>query len=183
MTWRQWKRIAITIVAVCLATCAISAVFGPFCFTSVCTRCGAIQETTEWQIPFTYIALFRVSKEHPTPVSKIIMDGKIAVPHQHKWSFCQGGGNGIRCALGSGDSIRPTVESDDVAVVLGASQRFGENQFRDRLLNALFDPEKSRSVLFLCSDVPTNGFANGEAFHTWIVQETKIFDPLTARDP
>jgi len=132
------RRIAIVCAFVAVVGLTVSALFGRFGFTSVCSRCGAIRDTTDWQIPLTSITVFSLSSTHASPVSTILTSTGIIVAHEHKWLFCQGGGNGVRCAIGAGRHIRPAVESDGVAAVIAASQRFGELQFRDRLLRALF---------------------------------------------
>lgn len=64
--------------------------------------------------------------------------------------------------------------------MIAASQTFGEVQFRDRLLRALFDPKTSEAVRSLGMSVPTNGFPNAPAFRTWVSQETELFNETVA---
>ena len=112
--------------------------------------------------------------EHTTPVSATL--NGIVGEHQHHWLFSPGGGPGIRCALGPGHFITPAVKSEQVAAILEASQRFGELQFRDRLVNALFDPKTSEAVRRLSMSAPTKGFPEISLFRAWQAQETNSFE-------
>jgi hypothetical protein len=143
MSMKRKKRFLIVGASVLLIALVASALFGRFGFTSVCSRCGEIRDTTEWQIPLTSVTVFSPSSEHTSPVSTALTTSGIVAAHEHQWLFCQGGGNGVTCAIGEGRHIRPVVQSDAVAAIIAASQRFGETQFRDRLLRALFDPKTS----------------------------------------
>ena len=172
------RRIGIACAIFVLVGLTASALFGRFSFTSVCSRCGAIRDTTEWQIPLTSVTLFRLSSEHASAVSTVLASTGIVAGHEHKWLFCQGNGNGVRCAIGEGRHVRPTVESAAVAAVIAASERFAELQFRDRLLRALLDPKTSEAVRGL--GTPTNGFADASAFRAWLAQETESFDATLA---
>lgn len=172
------KRFAIACTIVAAVGLTVTALFGRFGFTSVCSRCGAIRETTDWQIPLTSLTVFSHSSEHASPVSAVLTSSGIIAVHEHKWLLCQGGGNGVRCAIGEGRHIRPAVQSDGVAAVIAASQRFGELQFRDRVLRALFDPKTAEAVCGLCT--PTNGFVDASAFRLWLSRETESFDDMVA---
>src|SRR4051794_30310553 len=103
-----------------------STMFGAFRYTSLCGQSGAIQDTSECQSPLIHITLFRHSSSHAAPVSAVLTSNRIVAPHQHQWLFCQGAGNGVTCAIGSGRHIRPAVQSNGVAAVIEATQRFGE---------------------------------------------------------
>jgi len=170
------ERVALVVVVIGFAAFGACAVLGAFRFSSVCTQCGAIRETTEWQVPLTSITVYRHSSEQATPVSTALVESGIIAQHEHRWLFSQGGGNGIRCAIGEGRHIRPVVQLDGVAVVISASQKFGELQFRDRLLHALYDPKTSEAVRGLGMNAPTNGFADGSFFRAWMTHESESFD-------
>jgi hypothetical protein len=176
------KKIAVAFALVALMVVAAAAFFGRFGFASVCSQCGATRETTDWQIPLTSVAVFSHSSEHATSVSTVLTSSGIVASHQHQWLFCQGSGNGVGCAIGEGRHIRPSMESDGVAAVIAASQRFGDLQFRDRVLHALFDPKTSEAVRGLGMNVPTNGFSDASVFHAWLTQETPSFDEMVAMD-
>jgi hypothetical protein len=174
------KRFVLNSVSVAVISLLAIVFFGAFRFASVCGRCGAIRETTEWQIPLTRLTIFRQSSEHASPVSTVLASEGIIARHEHQWVFCHGGGNGTMCAIGEGRHIRPGVESERIGAVIAASERFGELQFRDRLLSALFNPKTSMVVRGLGVSVPTNGFPDAAAFRTWLSQEAESFDEEVA---
>lgn len=169
------RRIAPVLAAVGLLLSG-SALFGAFGFSSVCTRCGAIRDSTEWQIPLTRITIFRTSSEHQTPVSTELLRSGVVSNHEHQWLFSSGGGNGVICAIGEGRHIIPVVESSGVAAILAAGQRFGEVQFRDRLVRFIFDSKTSEAVRVLGLSAPTNGFTDATEYHAWLSREAEFFD-------
>ncbi len=158
----------------------IAALYGAFGSTSVCTKCGAVQQATDWQIPFTSVTVFRYTSVQSTPVSDILVRNGLVPRHDHQWSFCAGGGNGIRCAIGDGSRILPSVESSNAANIISASQQFNEIQFRDRMLLALFDPKTSDTIRQLGMLVPTNGFPDATTFHAWLGENSELFDETVA---
>ena len=168
------------VAAATLVLLGLAAAFGRFSFTSVCSRCGAIRDTTEWQVPMTRISVFSHSSERASPVSAVLTRSGIVGAHEHQWMFCQGAGNGVSCAIGEGRHIRPGVLSEGAAMVIGASQRFGELEFRDRLLRTLFDPKTSEAVRSLGMRAPTNGFPDASTFQTWLSRESESFDEMVA---
>src|SRR5438552_2240503 len=149
MKWFVITGVAAAVLAVYIV------VYGAFGFSSVCSRCGAVRLATAWQIPRTSIPVFSRSSIHQTPVSICLMTNRIAPPHRHQWVFAQGGGNGVRCALGGAHMVRSTVESSQVAQLLEALQRYGESSFRDKVLTNLFDDSTTHVVRTL--SVPTGG--------------------------
>jgi len=167
------------ISAVAIAAFAASVVlFGPFRYSAVCNRCGAIQRTTEWQIPRTSIRLISRSSIQQTPVSLCLTTNRIVTSHDHQWIFAQGGGNGVRCALGGAHRVRSTVESSEVAQLLEALDRHGEHGFRDKVLTNLFDDS---STIFVHSlSVPTGGFTNASQLRAWISEEAQYFDEMVS---
>src|SRR5258705_8395552 len=106
------KRIAIATTVALLILVGMSALFGAFGYSSVCRRCGLERRGTDWQIPLTSISVCKSSSEKPTPVSVTLERNGTVGRHEHDWLFIHGAGNGITCALGSGDYISPTVRSD-----------------------------------------------------------------------
>ena len=82
----------------------------------------------------------------------------------------------MTCAIGKGSNIQPVVESDRVALILEASQRFGDVQFRDRLVGLMLDPKTSMAVRGL--HAPTNGFPNAVEFRTWLEREREYFEDV-----
>ncbi len=171
-----------------LPACAISVLvvfvlltsFCTFHYTSVCKQCGLIRETTEWQFPFTQIPIFRLSFENATPVSTVLTADNIVAKHKHEWLFCQGGGHGVRCALGSGQYVEQSVESAEVAAIVAASQKYGERQFLTHFIRILFDPETTLAVRSGVSRVPTNGFPDLYRFQAWLAEQTNSFNEMVS---
>lgn len=174
---RLKRRIAFVIPILALfLICSIF--FGAFGFSSICTRCGAIRDTTDWQIPLTSVTLFRTSSERQTPVSAELLRSNVVVKHDHQWLFISGAGNGVTCAIGEGRHIRPVVQSDGVASILDASERFGEVQFRERLVRLMFDPKTSEVVRGLGFSAPTNGFTDAAEFRSWLGRNRDFFEDM-----
>lgn len=171
---RPSRWVVYPLLAAVVALVAVG-LYGNFASTAVCSRCGAMREMVEWQIPATFITLFRHSMIHATPVSEALMSSGLVPPHEHSWLFCHGGGNGVLCALGEGRHILPLMQSKNVAAILGASQQFKEQTFRDQLLQALFDPKTAAAVRSLEMSVPPNGFADAKSFHAWLALEKEGF--------
>jgi hypothetical protein len=174
------KKKRVVFICFAIAVLGVSAVYGLFNYSSVCTQCGAMQRTFEWQIPLTSITLLRHSSEHATPASAALVRSGIIMKHEHQWLFCGGYGNGIMCAIGGGRHIAPAVQSEGVGTIISASQQYGELAFCDRILKALLDEKTSENVRMLGMRVPKNGFANRLEFHTWLVQESEWFDEMVA---
>ena len=162
--------------AMAVALALSIACFGTFGYSSVCNRCGAVRQTTEWQIPRTSIPVFSRSSVRQTPVSLSLTTNLIAPPHSHQWVFAHGGGNGVRCALGGAHMVRSTVESTEVAQLLTALERYGERSFRDKVLTNLFDDSTTHLVRTL--SVPAGAFTNASQLHTWISYESGYFDEM-----
>ena len=148
----------------------------PFSYASVCSKCGAIKHTTEWQFRRTSIGIFSQSSTQETPLSLALSSSGIVKNHSHEWLFSQGGGNGVRCALGEGHAIRGSVESEGLAQVLLATERFGEVQFRDRLLQMVFDAQSSEMARGVGITVPTNVLLQAQSFREWMIEEIKVLD-------
>src|SRR5689334_2267619 len=107
---RRWltRRILLTSGAACLIAVIVLALLGmraAFSYTSICPICGEIQETTEWQLPFTQVTYHTSTYVASSPLSRIISKRHPVGLHAHQWQFCIGGGNGVRCALGDGRGL------------------------------------------------------------------------------
>ncbi len=150
-----------------------------FSWCSVCSRCGALQYSTEWQIPFTSLGLFRHSSERATPVSTGFLNTGIVPPHKHVWLFCRGAGNGVKCAIGPGERIWATVQTKALANLIEVTQRYGEAGFRDKLVRLTFDPDTSNLVRELAlTRAPVEGFPTASALHLWIADQSDYLDTM-----
>jgi len=160
--------------AICFTV--IAALYGHYGYVSVCRQCGLLHRTHEWQIPFTRVTLVRNSSDLDTPVYQAMKRAGLAPKHDHQWSFIAGGGNGVTCAIGRGRYIYPSARSDAVARLIQAAGDFGEVQFRDKLVRALFDPDTSVEVWGLGLRAPTNSFTKASDLHEWIAEHIEMFD-------
>ena len=147
---------------------------GPFRYSSVCNRCGAVRQTTERQFPRTHFTFFSRSVERATPVSLSLTTNRVVGSHSHQWIFAEGGGNGVRCALGRADRLRSTVESTRVAQLIETLERYKEPAFRDKVLTNLFDEATSDVVPML--PIPGGGFSDAVQLHDWITEQSDNFD-------
>lgn len=71
-----------------------------------------------------------------------------------------------------------SVKSNGVADILAASHKFGELQFRDRLLQNLFDPTASEMVYGFCDGIPSDITGDAFAFRAWLAQAAEILDDV-----
>jgi hypothetical protein len=173
------RRVALVCAAaVLLVLAGIAAVFGAFRSSSVCTMCGLVRQTFEWQVPFTQVTVASRSTESETPVSAVLLGAGIVPAHEHRWLFLSGSGNGVMCVIGSGRHIVPAVRSQEVAAVLAASQQYGVVECRDRLLEALFDLRATRAASDLCASAPPGGFKDASEFRAWLEKEKDAFDRM-----
>jgi hypothetical protein len=149
---------------------AIALWFWPFCFGyySVCSRCGEIQDSTEWQLPHTSFAFWSRSSIEPTVMSRYLASSGLVSTHSHQWLFGHGGGNGVRCALGSGDRVRPTLDSPEVPTFLELTRQYGEPGETAKYLTYTFDRNVSHQVLILAGTVPKEGIHSSEEFRRWM---------------
>ena len=154
--------------------------FASFHFLSVCVRCGAGQNTFQWQVPRTRYTVFSLSWKSATPVSASLARVGIVGNHVDEWIFNHGSGNGVTCAIGGGTSLYPTVHCHGVVTVIEASHRFGETNFCDRVVRLMFDPKTSGVVWQLGRLAPTNGFASDAEFRYWLGQQTEYFEDMVA---
>jgi len=157
--------------------CTLSALFivlltclARFSWSAICDKCGAEKDTTAWQVRSTEFTVFHSATERETPVSRALSVG----PHSHHWIFAQGGGNGVRCALGSAHMVQFTVASHEVARLIEALNKYGEKSFEDKLLTNLFNDETTFLVRTL--PVTANGFTNASELHIWIAEHEPDLD-------
>lgn len=169
--------LALTLILVNL----ITFVFGRFSYSSVCTRCGAIQHAADWKIFGSVIPLLSSATVEATPFSTALTGGSSTNTCQHQWMFAQGSGNGVTCAIGSGRHLWTTIRSTNVAALLVWNQKYGDPQFQDRLVQVALDPETYSAAEMLAFDIPDNGFASRDEYHVWLVEAQKFFEEQVTR--
>lgn len=148
--------------------------FASFHSSSVCTRCGMIRRTSEWQIPFTRITWLKTFWTRSTPVNAALTGMHLVPPHEHHWSFIYGAGNGISCAVGDGTHIAANVESSEVASLLLAADQYGAPPLRDHLIEILFDPRASAALGSVRNS--TNRFHDKLQFARWAETEMEFLN-------
>jgi hypothetical protein len=136
---------------VLLGSCSLPALValmllrGPFAFVSFCTTCGLRKHTTEWQLPGTQIPVISKSTHQHTPLSELLQTNNIVAVHGHTWSFAQGGGNGVRCAIGQGRYLT-SLQSSEVASLVQFVHRHRDYTFRDLIVTNALNPDTSECI-------------------------------------
>jgi hypothetical protein len=74
----------------------------------------------------------------------------------------------------------PATASAGVARLIETAHRFGELQFRDKLLHTLFDPDMSEEVRGLGWCMPMNDFSQASEFPSWMTEYTQLSDEMVA---
>ncbi len=171
-----WSRFSVKRLAVVAVAAGVLAWLIPpidrFGYSSVCDRCGKHQSVRGWRTPLTYATLFQRTTERDTPLSKWLTQTGIVPSHTHRWS---GAHHNVVAYV--------NAESDDVVKLVEAAHRFGEIELRDKLLRGTFDPEYSRTVQLLTTLMPPEGFADADAFHAWMAEESWIIKNMLPQSP
>jgi hypothetical protein len=166
---RRWK---VGVASLLLA--ATSIVIWPFRFSyySICSECGAIQNTIEWQLPWSRVVLFKYSTVEATPLSSYLTTPGVLAPHTHRWLFGHGGGNGITCAQGDGDLIRGTVTAPEFAQLVELTRQFDDPEQSNRFLRWGFDRDVTRTMRDLAGSIPTNGISSRDQYRAWLSDQS-----------
>jgi hypothetical protein len=166
-------------LALLILAAAAFAVFGAFGSTSVCGTCGVVQDSTEWQVPFTSVTYWHSTSISQTPLSAVVAKRQLATCPSHNWLFIHGGGNGILCAIGDGRHVHQAALSPDVAAFVSAVSEYQGQREGQRWLKMALDPEASREVLsLLASEIPANGFGDRKTFDRWWKQRGDFIDAI-----
>ena len=147
----------------------LAAFWGAFSSLSVCTTCGKLKQTTEWQIPCTEVTYWEHESVTDTPLSRSLTTTGMVGEREHTWAFATGGGNGVMCAIGNGRYLLTAVRSEPIGDFLNAIVRYQDRDRAQWWRNALLDPKRSQSAAttILTSNVPSKGFANRPDFERW----------------
>jgi len=158
---------------------AVFAVYGGFGSISVCGTCGAVQDSTEWQIPFTSVTYWHSTSITQTPLSAVVAKRQLATCSSHNWLFIHGGGNGIMCAIGDGRRVHQAALSSDVAAFVSAVSDYQGQGEAQRWLKVALDTEASRDLVsLLAGDLPEHGFPHRQTFDGWWQQHRDVIDTL-----
>lgn len=176
-TKQRWA--VIGVFAVFATVLTFTFIGRPFRYSSVCDKCGALRHTTDWRFPLTRVTVFTYSTESDSPLSRALLTNTIVPAHGHHWLFAQGGGNGVRCAIGQGRHIRPAAESEEFAALVLAMHQRGQLSFRDRVLRGVFDPDTSHLFRGLSFRAPKVTMSAAE-IQGWITEQSEYLDEVLA---
>lgn len=174
---KELRWTAIGIFAVVATTVTFTLIAGPFGYASVCDKCGAVRHSRDWQLPGTEVTIFTLSKELDSPLSRVLLRNGIVQTHPHHWLFAQGGGHGVKCALGTGRYILFAADSKEFAALVSALHQQGQMAFRDRVLRVVFDPDTAGLFRNLSFDAPTVATSASE-MQTWIAEQSEYLDEM-----
>jgi hypothetical protein len=174
---RKQRWVAIGVFAIFATVLTFTVIAGPFGYSSVCGKCGASRHTTDWQLPLTDFTVFTHSTESASPLSRALLTNGIVSAHSHHWLFAQGGGNGVRCAIGQGMHIRPAAESEEFAELVLMLHQRGQIAFRDRVLLGVFDPDTSDLFRRLSFSAPKATMSAAE-MQGWIAEQSELLDEM-----
>jgi hypothetical protein len=166
-------------LALLVLVAAALALYGAFGSISVCGTCGAVQDSTEWQIPFRSVTYWHSTSITQTPLSAVVAKRQLAACPSHNWLFIHGGGNGTLCAIGDGRRVHQAALSPNVAEFVSAVSEYKGQREGQRWLKMALDREASREVLSLvASEIPANGFGDRTTFERWWKQQRNVVDTL-----
>lgn len=169
------KRSTIIIAAIALF-CIISIlmVFFPslFSYSSICSECGLIRETTEYHFPFTEIVIYKKAEYEDTTVSSILKKYNIKKCHNHNWLFEHGGGKSIlgrSTASGTGMYLRNIVNKEHIGQFLEDLIQYTDPDTVKKWLNLLFTYGIGNKIEIMIHylEFPKNGFADTNSFDRW----------------
>ncbi|MFO0914576.1 MAG: hypothetical protein U0795_16580 [Pirellulales bacterium] len=160
------RRILIATVLIC----AVGALrFSTFGSLSVCTHCGCRLSATDFQLPLVPVTYWRQQKIEATPLSIVARDLGLVKPHAHDWDLIQGGGNGIRCALGQGGELSRALRSPQVTQFLLDTSRYRGRDEANRWFGTALDFRQSRAMSewIQIQLYPADGFAAATDYDHW----------------
>ncbi len=138
---------------------------GFFRWTSICEVCGAEQNTTE------ILWLFPWHRFKDTPLSEFVRREDIQGVHTHQWLFCQGGGNGILCALGSAHNLLSIVQDQSTQRFLGAVKRFKGPEEARVWLQKFLEPKQSDNLRSFFHP-EQDDIKDKQSFNGWLEAQT-----------
>lgn len=147
---------------------AASAFYGRFTSLFVCRECGAVGRETEWQVPFTSLAVFRDTAVEATPLSLTLQSlHRVPADHTHNWWLIHGSGNGIMCALGSGHGTFQAARSEDISQLIRTAHAAGQTDFADQLIRCAFQRDTAQGLWMMARRASLDGFPDSSTFDSW----------------
>ena len=175
----RWQYLALIAALACVVILVLLHLrLGPFESSAMCNRCGAMRSCTEWQIPYSYITLFRRSAEEPTPVSACLTTNHLVPPHEHQWILSWAEGNGRLNEEYGGENIANTAMQEEVGELIALLHRYDERSLRDQVLSNLFNDDTTYAVRMLAWYKPPA--TNAAHLREWVVQNRPYIDDAEA---
>lgn len=160
------KKIALALTV--LVVLGMAALFGRFGGVSACHHCGALKYETRWEVPFMcQWCYFYQEHLEETPLSRCLSTDPAIASRPHQWIFIHGGGNGIKCALGSGGPVFSVACDPHMAQEAEASQQYADPEFHRQLVHAMLCPESAQLMGMAGYEMPEGGITSREAFLAW----------------
>jgi len=164
--------VGLLIAVVCLASPPVST----FRFHSVCVQCGTLKATTAWQVSGSRMTLYSQSTESESALSRVLREAGLVQPHEHRWDFTSGRGNGIRCALGYGRYFARAARSDTFADMVAMLHDRGEFTFRDRILSVSRRQDELHIAYEDLVLYPVDDSMDSAELQTWIDEQSAQID-------
>jgi hypothetical protein len=161
------RRVLITVLLAALLACGAS--FATFSGAWYCAHCAKSRQTLDWQLPFTEVTYWRSESLASTPLSELLASHGLIRGAQHEWLFAHGGGNGVLCALGRGQSLGSLAGSPRVVALLRHLLAVEPDVARRWVQLVLTDRNAGSALLRSLQDsgFPEPGFSEPEAFQSW----------------
>ncbi|KAF0180066.1 MAG: hypothetical protein FD161_1079 [Limisphaerales bacterium] len=166
-TLRKHARAAmLLVIGIALSFIALHA--GEFSYYSICQSCGKWRTTRVIGVHAWNWSLLTRHEERDTPLSLLLWKDGIGKPHEHVWLFGQGGGNGVKCAIGHGRHLAGNVNDPTLVQFLADARKFGQGQVASNVLAVAMNPKTSYDARHLVSGYPETGFATRGYFLDWM---------------
>lgn len=141
---------------------------GFFGWVSVCGVCGAERFSTD------FLWVFPLHRIKPTPLSDFVSREGIQEAHQHNWLFGQGGGAGVRCAIGDGRHLLSIIRDSGFQRFLAAVKKYRGVEESRRWLSIGLDPKRVND-LRVCFDPDAGAVKDRPSFERWFAEELAMW--------
>lgn len=151
---------------------------GVFRYSSVCKHCAKVKSTSEFGIQSWNVVVWQTSKEQESRLSTMLASEGIVQPHEHNWMFAQGGGNGVKCAIGGGRFLARVNNDTEFVAFVRDTWRFGQQAIATNLLAAVLNPHTASSALWrtVASDYSLADVDSAASLRTWLQEHSFDLD-------
>ena len=151
---------------------------GVFRYSSACKHCAKSRSTSEYGIHRWQIVLWRTSEEQESRLSAMLAVEGIVRPHVHDWIFAQGGGSGVKCAIGSGRFLARVSNDTEFVALVRDTWRFGQRPISTNLLAAVLNPNTAASARWgmAAPDYSSADIDSTSSLRTWLQEHSTDLD-------